>query len=168
MYNLAIAPVLLFSTRAIRSRSEAILAGLFAGVAVMVPAVLFHVSYTVGYPAVLDQPVPNYWMMSHYTTPLLLGVFLVALLGTLVETGAGLVQGLIERIEAVLKPGEGETLGHPARAAIAIVTLGLGGLLGSLGIVALVAQGYSALSVGFALVYIIPICTLGIVKIMKS
>jgi uncharacterized membrane protein YkvI len=168
MYNLAIAPVLLFSTRAISSRSEAILAGLVTGLAVMIPAVLFHVSYAVGYPAVLDEPVPNYWMMSQYTTPLLLGIFLVALLGTLVETGAGLVQGFIERIEAVLKPGEDEALGHPARAAIAIVTLGLGGLLGSLGIVSLVAKGYSALSVGFALVYIIPICTLGIVKIMKS
>jgi uncharacterized membrane protein YkvI len=168
MYNLAIAPVLLFSTRAIASRREAIVAGIFAAVAVMVPAVLFHVSYAVGYPAVLDEPVPNYWMMSNYTTPLLLGIFLVALLGTLVETGAGLVQGLIERIEAVLKPGEDDTLGHPARAGIAIVTLGLGGLLGSMGIVSLVAKGYSALSVGFALVYIIPICTLGILKIMKS
>jgi uncharacterized membrane protein YkvI len=168
MYNLAIAPVLLFSTRAISSRSEAITAGLVTGLAVMIPAVLFHVSYAVGYPAVLDEPVPNYWMMSQYTTPLLLGIFLVALLGTLVETGAGLVQGFIERIEAVLKPGEDEALGHPARAAIAIVTLGLGGLLGSMGIVSLVAKGYSALSVGFALVYIIPICTLGIVKIMKS
>jgi uncharacterized membrane protein YkvI len=168
MYNLAIAPVLLFSTRAISSRSEAITAGLVTGLAVMIPAVLFHVSYAVGYPAVLDEPVPNYWMMSQYTTPLLLGIFLVALLGTLVETGAGLVQGFIERIEAVLKPGEDEALGHPARAAIAIVTLGLGGLLGSMGIVSLVAKGYSALSVGFALVYIIPICTLGIAKIMKS
>ncbi|PLW69909.1 hypothetical protein DWB85_17170 [Seongchinamella sediminis] len=168
MYNLAIAPVLLFSTRAIRSRAEAILAGLVTGLAVMIPAILFHVSYAVGYPAVLDEPVPNYWMMSQYTTPLLLGIFLVALLGTLVETGAGLVQGFIERIEAVLKPGEDEALGHPARAGIAIVTLGLGGLLGSLGIVSLVAKGYSALSVGFALVYIIPICTLGLVKIMKS
>ena len=168
MYNLAIAPVLLFSTRAISSRSEAIMAGLVAGLAVMIPAVLFHVSYAVGYPAVLDEPVPNYWMMSQYTTPLLLGIFLIALLGTLVETGAGLVQGFIERIEAVLKPGEDEALGHPARAGIAIVTLGLGGLLGSLGIVSLVAKGYSALSVGFALVYIIPICTLGILKIMKS
>ena len=168
MYNLAIAPVLLFSTRAISSRSEAIMAGLVTGLAVMIPAVLFHVSYAVGYPAVLDEPVPNYWMMSQYTTPLLLGIFLIALLGTLVETGAGLVQGFIERIEAVLKPGEDEALGHPARAGIAIVTLGLGGLLGSLGIVSLVAKGYSALSVGFALVYIIPICTLGILKIMKS
>ncbi|TDG14700.1 hypothetical protein E2F43_00190 [Seongchinamella unica] len=168
MYNLAIAPVLLFSTRAISSRSEALLAGLVTGLAVMIPAVLFHVSYAAGYPAVLEEPVPNYWMMSEYTTPLLLGIFLVALLGTLVETGAGLVQGFIERIEAVLKPGADEALGHPARAAIAIVTLGLGGLLGSLGIVSLVAKGYSALSVGFALVYIIPICTLGIAKILKS
>jgi len=31
-----------------------------------------------------------------------------------------------------------------------------------------VAKGYSALSVGFALVYIIPICTLGVVKVIKA
>lgn len=168
MYNLAIAPVLLFSTRAIQSRSEAILAGVITGVAVMVPAVLFHISYAVGYPEVLEQPVPNYWMMSEYASPLLLIVFLVALLGTLVETGAGLVQGLIERIEMAVKVDANDTLSQPARAAIAIVTLLFGGLVGSLGIVALVAQGYSALSVGFALVYIIPVCTLGVVKISKS
>lgn len=168
MYNLAIAPVLLFSTRAISSRSQAIFAGLFSGVVVMVPAGLFHLSYAVGYPAVLDEAVPNYWMMSQYATPLLLGIFLVALLGTLVETGAGLVQGLVERIEAVLKPGKGEALGHPGRTAIAIVSLGLGGLLGSIGIISLVAKGYSALSVGFALVYIIPVCTLGVVKIFNA
>jgi len=168
MYNLAIAPVLLFSTRAIQTRSEAILAGLLTGVAVMVPAMLFHVSYAVGYPEILDQPVPNYWMMARYTTPLLLGIFLVALLGTLVETGAGLVQGLIERIEAVLTPDEDDALGQPARAAIAVTTLVLGGLLGSLGIVTLIAQGYSALSVGFALVYVIPICTVGVFKVIKS
>lgn len=168
MYNLAIAPVLLFSTRAIQTRREAILAGIFAGVAVMIPAVLFHVSYAVGYPEVLNQAVPNYWMMARYTTPLLLGIFLVALLGTLVETGAGLVQGLIERIETVVAPDKGDALGHPARAAIAVITLILGGLLGSLGIVALVAQGYSALSVGFALVYVVPICTLGVFKVIKS
>ena len=75
MYNLAIAPVLLFSTRAIQTRREAVLAGIITGVAVMVPAVLFHISYAAGYPEVLEQPVPNYWMMSEYATPLLLIVF---------------------------------------------------------------------------------------------
>ncbi|MDC0994455.1 hypothetical protein OAT01_01945 [Pseudomonadales bacterium] len=168
MYNLAIAPVLLFSTRAIQTRREAVIAGIFTGVAVMIPAVLFHVSYAAGFPRVLEQPVPNYWMMSRYAAPLLLGIFLIALLGTLVETGAGLVQGLIERIEAVVTPDDGDALGHHAKAAIAFVTLVVGGLLGSLGIVALVAQGYSTLSVGFALVYIIPICTIGVFKVLKS
>ena len=167
-YNLAIAPVLLFSTRAIASR-RGDGAGICTGVAVMVPAVLFHVSYAVGYPAVLDEPVPNYWMMSQYTHSPVARHFPGGAArhpgGDRGRVGAG---GLIERIEAVLKPGEDDTLGHPARAAIAIVALGMGGLLGSLGIVALVAKGYSALSVGFALVYIIPICTLGIVKIIKS
>ncbi|MDB9918305.1 hypothetical protein OAD22_11125 [Pseudomonadales bacterium] len=169
MYNLAIAPVLLFSTRAIQSRSEAVMAGIFSAIAVMVPAVLFHISYAAGYPAVLDQPVPNYWMMSQYTSVLLKGVFLIALLGTLVETGAGLVQGLIERVESVMPndAGNDSSLSHAARAGIAIVTLSIGGLLGTFGIVSLIAQGYSALSVGFAVVYIIPICTLGIAKIIR-
>lgn len=168
MYNLAVAPVLLFSTRAISSRRESILAGVFTGVAVMIPAALFHVSYAAGYPEVLDQAVPNYWMMAQFATPLLMGIFLVALLGTLVETGAGLVQGLVERIEAVLKPDEDEGLGHAARALITVVTLSLGGLLGMLGIVSLVAKGYTALSIGFAVVYIIPVCTIGILRIAKK
>ena len=61
-----------------------------------------------------------------------------------------------------------DALGRPARAMIAIVTLVVGGLVGSLGIVALIAKGYTALSVGFAVVYIIPICTLGVMKIINK
>ena len=168
MYNVSAAPVLLFATRAIASRREAIAAGLITGFAVMVPATLFHLSYAVGYPEVVQKDVPNYWMISEYGSPLLLGAFMIALLGTLVETGAGLVQGLLERIEAVLAPGEDESLSHPARLSIAVVALGFGGLMGTLGIVSLIAKGYSALSVGFALVYIIPICTLGLYQLYTA
>lgn len=168
MYNLATAPVVLFATRAIQSRRESIIAATITGIAVMIPAVLFHLSYTVGYPSVLEQPLPNYWMINQYGSPLLMGLFLVALLGTLVETGAGLVQGLIERIEAVLKPDEGQALSHWHRGCIALAALAVGALMSTLGIVTLIAQGYSALSVGMALVYIIPVCSLGIYKIMVA
>jgi uncharacterized membrane protein YkvI len=168
MYNLAIAPALLFSTRAIESRSQAVKAGCISGLVVMVPALLFHMSYAVGYPEILDQSVPNYWMMSNFTSPLLLAIFLVALLGTLVETGAGLVQGLIERVQNVLHPDSEKELGHTARIVIAFITLSLGGLLSTLGIIGLIAKGYSALSIGFAVTYIIPICTLGIIKIVRK
>ncbi|HSG62287.1 MAG TPA: hypothetical protein VLA24_12735 [Pseudomonadales bacterium] len=167
MYNLAIAPVLLFSTRAIVSRAQAIKAGCISGVLVMVPALLFHMSYAVGFPDVLNEPVPNYWMIAHFASPWLLAIFLVALLGTLIETGAGLVQGLIERVQSVVHKGGDEPLNHSMRVVISFVTLSIGGLLSTFGIIDLIAKGYAALSVGFALVYILPICTLGIFKIFR-
>ena len=107
-------------------------------------------------------------MISKYTGLVLLGIFLVALLGTLVETGAGFVQGIIERIEAVISPGGDKALSQRAKATIGVATLMLGTLIGSMGIVASVAKGYSTLSVGFALVYIIPIFSLSVFNVMKA
>jgi uncharacterized membrane protein YkvI len=167
-YNGSMAPVLLFSTRAIQTRREAIVSGFIAGIAVMIPVLLFHLSYTAGYPAVLEQDVPNYWMISEYGSPLLLGLFMVALLGTMVETGAGMVQGVIERIEAVVKPGEDEGLGHLARLSVAFITLLLSGLVGLFGIVDLIARGYTTMAWGFVFIYIIPIITWGVFRVLRA
>ena len=93
---------------------------------------------------------------------------MVVLLGTFVQTGAGLVQGIVERIEIMLNPAFNDHLSRAKRATIVFFALIIGGILGSLGIVTIISKGYSALSVGFALVYIIPICTLGLVKIFYS
>lgn len=168
MYNVAIAPVLLFSTRAISTRREALTSGALTALLVMLPATLFHLSYAVGYPEVLEQPVPNYWMIDHFAPDWLLIAFLVALFGTLVETGAGLVHGFIERLEGVLMPGTDDGMGHLPRAAIAVVALGVSGLLGNLGIVSLIGKGYTALAVGFALVYVLPLLTLGVYRLARN
>jgi len=167
MYNLAIAPALLFSTRAIATRGEAVGSGLIAAALLIAPALVFHVSYGAGGTEVLQQAVPNYWMIERFGSSLLMLAFIVALFGTLVETGVGLVHGLIERIEAVVTPGEDDGLSRAPRAAIAVVTLSLAAALGSLGIVTLIAKGYSLLAIGFAVVYILPICTVGLVKISR-
>lgn len=168
LYNVALAPVLLFSVRAIRSRGEAIGAGALAAVLTILPAMLFHLSYAVGYPEVLDQPVPNYWMIAQFGTPLLLVAFLVALFGTLAQTGAGLVQGLIERIEAMVRPGDPRGLGHLPRVAIAVGALSLSGLFGMVGIIALIGKGYSFVAVAFAAVYVVPLLTVGIYRIARQ
>ena len=78
------------------------------------------------------------------------------------------MQGIIERIQAVISPGGDKALSQRAKATIGVATLMLGALIGSMDIVALVAKGYSTLSVEFALVYIIPICTLGVFKLVKA
>jgi uncharacterized membrane protein YkvI len=95
-------------------------------------------------------------------------VFIVALIGTLVETGVGLVHGLIERIEAVVKPGQDDGLARLPRAAIAVAALSIAAALGSLGIITLIARGYSLLAVGFALVYVLPVCTIGVMRIRSA
>jgi uncharacterized membrane protein YkvI len=168
MYNVAIAPVLLFSARAIRTRRQAIGAGAFTAVFAMVPALLFHLSYTVGYPDVIEQPIPNYWMIDRFGSPLLMAFFLVALFGTLVQTGAGLVHGLIERVEAMLGGVGGHGLNRFARAAIAVSALIVSGLVGLIGIIELIGKGYSATAFGFALVYVLPICTWGVIRIARA
>ena len=56
-------------------------------------------------------------------------------------------------------------LGTKTRVAVAGIALGLSGLLGSLGIIELIGRGYTTMGVGFALVYVAPVCTLGIWRI---
>lgn len=163
MYNLAVVPVLLFSTRHIKTRSESVGAALLTAALVLMPALMFHLSYSIGYPAVLSEAVPNYWMIAEYASPWLLLAFVVALFGTLVQTGAGLIHGMIERVEATQVP-----LGRWSRLGIAIAALSISGLLGTLGIVDLIGRGYSLMGVGFALVYIFPTCTWGLWRICRT
>ena len=168
MYNLAIAPVLLFSVRGLESRTHSVGAGLVAAAMVTAPALLFHISYSAGLPGVQEQPVPNYWMIDQFGSPLLMIAFIIALFGTLVETGVGLIHGLIERIESVVMPDQDDGLAHLPRAGIAVAALAIAAALGSLGITTLIAKGYSLLAVGFAVVYVLPICTIGVARLLRS
>ncbi|WP_208764173.1 hypothetical protein [Shewanella aestuarii] len=165
MYNLAIAPGLLFATREIETRQQAFISAAIAAVAIMIPALLFHISFAVGYPEVLDKPLPNYWMIEQYAPEWLLVLFIIALFGTLIETGVGLVQSLIERIPATNDDANQKPL---LRGVIAFSTVSLAALLGTLGIVDLIGKGYTLMSYGFALVYVIPVCTIGAYKIFRN
>ncbi len=166
MYNLAVAPGLLFATRAIETRRQAFLSAVFTSIAILIPAVLFHFSYTVGYPQVLEQALPNYWMINHFAPDWLLIVFVVALFGTLIETGVGLVQSLLERLpKGASEKGEGKMW---LRATVALSTVSLAALLGTVGIIELIVKGYTFMSYGFALVYVIPVCTLGVYKFTRQ
>ncbi|PMG48940.1 hypothetical protein [Shewanella sp. 10N.286.52.B9] len=165
MYNLAIAPGLLFSTRDIVTRQQAFVSAAIAAVAIMIPALLFHLSYSVGYPDVLDKPLPNYWMIQQFAPDWLLMLFIIALFGTLIETGVGLVQSVIERTPATSDEANAKPW---LRALIAFGTVSLAALLGTIGIVDLIGKGYSLMSYGFACVYVLPICTLGVYKVVKA
>jgi uncharacterized membrane protein YkvI len=168
MYNVAVVPAILFSVRAIETRREAIGAGLAAAAICIAPALLFHVSFMAGYPGIIEQQIPVYWMIGQLGVPLLLIAYTIGLFGTFIETGAGFIHGINERIDSFLLETRGRTLGKPARAAIAITGIALSAVLGSFGIIALIARGYGTISWGFFAVYVLPVTTYGIYRILRQ
>lgn len=163
-YNLAIAPVLLFTIRNHQNRKQSVLSAWIAAIMVMFPALLFHLSFIPGLPEVLDESIPNYWMIGEFGSPLLKLVFVLALFCTLIETGIGLIQGVVERVQAGTAQ---QALGTSKKLAITAISIGTAYLFGSLGIIALIAKGYSFLGLGFALVYVLPILSIGYVKLRR-
>jgi uncharacterized membrane protein YkvI len=157
MYNVAIAPVLLFSMRAFETRVESWTAAGITAFALVLPAFIFHWGFTAVDPLLMDQAVPMYWMIEQFAPSIFKIVFVVLLLGTLVQTGSGLIHGFIERVEQALADRQQGSLNRPARIGITIGALTISWLLAQFGLINLIGAGYSAMGVGFALVYIIPL-----------
>jgi uncharacterized membrane protein YkvI len=168
LYNLAVAPLLLYVVRGIGSRGEALRSGAVAGLIALAPAVLAHLAFLSARPGVLDEAIPTYWMLAQLGLPAMTIVFSIVLFGTFIETGAGLLQGINERIDAYLAEKRGKGLGPSAHAAIAVAAILLSAALSLIGITSLIAQGYGTMSWGFLFVYVLPVLTIGIWRLARS
>ena len=157
-------PAILFATRHIRTRREALWAGALTGPIAIIPGVLFFLAMAGHYPAILERPVPaNYLLEVLGSRPFQIG-FQVVLFGTLIETGTGLIHAFNERISGVFKV-RGSTMPGALRPAIAIGLLIAGSLLSRFGLVELIAKGYGAMTWISLAVVVIPVLTVGVVKI---
>lgn len=168
MYNLFIIPAILFSTRALETRSEVIGSAGAASFICAVPALMFHVSFLGDHPAILTQEIPVFFVITSLGVGALLVIYLIALFGTFIETGAGLIQGSIERVDAYLTETQRTTLAPTHRALVAVLGIGLSAGLATLGIIRLIAQGYGTIAWGFFAVYVLPVLTIGIWKLRRA
>jgi uncharacterized membrane protein YkvI len=168
MYNLAIAPAILFATRDIVTRKEALLSGFFSAIICLIPGLLFHISFSSALPEILSEEIPLYWMIGRLGASVLLMLYIIVLFGTFVETGAGYIQGVNERIDGYLEEQGGASMKRVHR-----IVLGVGGMLLSaglalFGIVRLIAEGYGLISWGFFAVYVIPVVGFGLYHLVKK
>jgi uncharacterized membrane protein YkvI len=157
LYNLAVVPAILFAARGIGTRREAAGAGVVAALICITPALLFHITFVAGYPAIVDQTLPVYATIGQLGVAGLLIAYVIGLFGTFIETGAGFIQGINERIDAYLIESRGTQLGKPVRAVIALVGVSVSMALGTFGLTALIARGYGTIAWGFFAVYVLPI-----------
>ena len=162
----ALVPAMLFATRHIRERREALWAGALAGPIAMIPGVLFYLALAGQYPGVLDRPVPANHMLEVLGSRPFQIVFQLILFGTLIETGAGLIHAFNERIDGVYRARDG-AMPAGLRPVVAVVLLLAGYLLSRVGLVDLIGTGYNAMSFVFMAIVVVPLLTVGVHKVRK-
>ena len=119
------------------------------------------------YPAILSEAVPANVLLELVGSRAFQIVFQVVLFGTLIETGAGLVHAVNERLAATYAERGLEMPGR-LRPAIAIGMLSIGALSAQVGLRDLIASGYGTITWGFIIVFVIPVLTLGVWNILQS
>ena len=167
LYGSVIVPAILYAVRGFETRSEALTSAFISALLCQVPAFLFHISFLAHFPDILQQSVPIYWIINELNVPLLLIFYIVVLFGTFIETGAGFVQSVNERIDRWREDKNKPAVSRWWHAGVAAIGLLSSALLAKIGIITLVAQGYNILAWFFFLIYLIPLFTVGLYKIWR-
>jgi uncharacterized membrane protein YkvI len=168
-YNIVGAVVILPVLRHLTSRRDAVVAGLIAGPLTMLPAILFFICMVAFYPAIGSETLPSDYLLRRLNMPLFHWAFQLMIFLALLESGAGAVHAINERIAGVVRLRRGHALGTRARALIG------GGLLllcifvaDRIGLVALIASGYRMLAWLFLAVFVLPLMTIGLVRLVRG
>lgn len=164
LYNLGIIAAVLFCLKHIKTRKEAVIAGILGGPIAIIPGLMFYIAVVGFYPEVLPVEIPAVYILEKAGVPFLLIIFQVVLFGTLIETGTGFIHAVNERIQSELK-SRGKTLPQGLRPVIAVGMLLIAFGLSTFGLIDLIAKGYGSISWGFFAIFIVPLLTIGIYKI---
>lgn len=167
LYNVGAAPAILFATGHLETPRQAVGAGLVGGLLGVLPGLAFHIAFMGAWPHIVEQPLPTYWLLQELDLAWLRAIYVVLLFGTIAQTGVGLLQGLNERLDAWRVERGRPPLSPRVHAAIAMGAVGASLLLANVGIVGLVAQGYGTLAWFSFAVYVVPLATLGLARLLR-
>jgi uncharacterized membrane protein YkvI len=165
-YNLAIIPTILFCLRHISSRQEAIPGGLIGGVLAIFPGILFYCVLVGFYPEIIREAVPINTMLAAMGIPFFQIIFQIVIFGTFIETGTALLHALNERI-AVTYEEKSKVMPTYLRPMVAVTAMIIAVFISDrIGLIALIANGYVLLTYLFLAVFVIPLFTVGLYKII--
>ena len=165
-YNMVGIIAVLFCLRHIKTRKDAVTAGVIAGPIAIIPAILFYIAMVGFYPDISNEPVPVNFMLGQLNVPALQILFQLVLFGTFIETGLGLIHSVNERIADVYVE-KNRPMPRWMRPVVAVILLAFSIFLAArLGIISLVAQGYGALTYVILAVFVLPLLTIGLRQII--
>jgi uncharacterized membrane protein YkvI len=167
-YNIIGAVVILPVLRHLTSTRDAVIAGAIAGPLAMAPAILFFVCMVAFYPGIGAETLPSDFLLRQLNAPVFHWLFQLMIFAALLESGAGAVHAINERIAGVLRRRRGVGLAARSRALIT------GGLLlicmfvaERVGLIGLIASGYRLLAYMFLAVFVLPLMTIGLARLIQ-
>lgn len=164
-YNLIALGAVLFVLPALASRREAVCSGVIAGLIGILPGVFVYLAMLSQHPGIGEAAVPLLSILDALGIMALFVVAQIVLFGTFVETGAGLIHAINERVAVTLEE-KGRAFPALARTLLAITLLGVAIVLAAaVGIIDLIASGYGALSYAFIGLVVLPLITIGLYEI---
>ena len=170
-YNINSIPMGMFSLTRQTKRRETLISGLIAGLLMVIPWFLsyFAMMCFYGDSTIVGADVPTPWLSM--ITSINGGTWLVVLFSivmgwTLVETATGCIHMIIDRFDVALTERGQARLSDSKRGIITVITLIAALLLSRIGVVTLIEQGYTYLSYGFILFYLLPTLLVGGYKII--
>ena len=167
-YNLIGAVVILPVVRHLTSNRDAVIAGAIAGPLAMIPAALFFTAMIAFYPAIAGETLPSDFLLQQMQLPLFHLLFQLMIFSALLESGASSVHAINERISQSMLARRGKALSNRARLAIALALLvGCMFVAQRFGLVALIANGYRALGYILIAVYVLPLLTIGVWRLVQ-
>jgi uncharacterized membrane protein YkvI len=166
-YNIIGAVVVLPVVRHLTSNRDAVIAGAIAGPLAMIPAALFFTAMIAFYPAIAGETLPSDFLLQQMQLPLFHLLFQLMIFSALLESGASSVHAINERISQALVARRGLALSNRARLLIALALLvGCMFVAQQFGLVALIANGYRALGYILITVYVLPLLTIGVWRLV--
>lgn len=169
-YNLAAVPAGLFTLRRQTTRREAVISGVIGAALMTIPWFLTYFAVLAFYPddKVLGGTVPWLTMLETVSgSPLLVIVFGIVVGWTLIETATGMIHALLERIDKGLTDAGKPVMSGISRGGVTVLIFLLATIFAKFGIIDLIGMGYQLMSYGFILVYLIPLVTVGLYKVIK-
>lgn len=172
-YNLVVFPAVFFALDRQTTRRESIVSGVLSGTLMTVPFALTYVAFMGFYPAesVMGASVPWLPVLNSVGGPIIVAFYGIAMGWTLIETSVGLIHALIDRLDENIEdvavgPLEGQTGLSQGQSGLLAVGVLVGALLLSrVGIIALVAQGYTMMAYLFIALFAVPLLTVGVLRI---
>lgn len=167
-YNVVAAVVILPFLRHIRSRRDALIAGAVSGPLAMLPALAFFLAMVAFYPEIGQAELPSDFLLRRIGSDSLHYLFQLMIFIALVETGVGVLNALSERVAPVWQRRFSTAFPWPMRLALGLsIIIGSAFIATAFGLVELIARGYGALGYLMLAVFVIPLLTIGVWKLLR-